>query len=449
MSERKEPEKRQETPEERERRLRRMRRKREQMRRRRRKALILRGILAVVILVMVIGVGTLIAKAVKKNSVKSKKKDPEKKTESQEKLEAVDVKSITHLSFSTLIEVPETAFEQEDTQAASLMDQNHLTVEEFKGILQQLYDNGYVLVSLKDLVITDEKTGDFSEAELMLPAGKKPLLISQQNVSYDFSLSGQGFASRLMLDEAGKITNERIRLDGSVTSGDFDVVTCVDRFVEEHPDFSHNGARGVLGLTGYNGILGYRTSAYLGGSAGNKYASRYGIFDTAQEIEKVRPLIEALKTEGWEFACNGYDLVSYASGLEQVQADMAMWKEQVESLVGATDILMYPMGTDISGWNCYDQDDETYAFLKEQGFRFFMGMDVSRSGIQLTEEYLRCSYINLDGYRMYQDLYQQAGRFTGILDFQPVYDETRPSAAETQTSGENSEEENDPEEETT
>lgn len=37
------------------------------------------------------------------------------------------------------------------------------------------------------------------------------------------------------------------------------MVPLIDRFVEKHPDFSYRGAKGILALTGYNGILGYRT----------------------------------------------------------------------------------------------------------------------------------------------------------------------------------------------
>mgnify|MGYP000718429092 FL=1 len=34
------------------------------------------------------------------------------------------------------------------------------------------------------------------------------------------------------------------------------MVPLIDRFVEEHPDFSYRGAKGIVALTGYNGILG-------------------------------------------------------------------------------------------------------------------------------------------------------------------------------------------------
>ena len=67
----------------------------------------------------------------------------------------------------------------------------------------------------------------------------------------------------LVLDENGALTCERQASDGSTVTGAFDVVPCVEAFIQEHPDFSNNGARGILGLTGYNGILGYRTDDAL------------------------------------------------------------------------------------------------------------------------------------------------------------------------------------------
>ena len=63
----------------------------------------------------------------------------------------------------------------------------------------------------------------------------------------------------MVVDEDGKIRNEYVNDDGSVSVGDYDMVPLIDRFVEEHPDFSYRGAKGIVALTGYNGILGYRT----------------------------------------------------------------------------------------------------------------------------------------------------------------------------------------------
>lgn len=439
MSETKEPnKKREETPEERARRLRRQRRRREEIRRRRRRALILRAVLAVTAIVLVVTAVVLIS-----GKIRAHKKDKGGKgyTEEGEEviLEAVDTHNVLHLSFTSLIADPETAFGQENTLAAASLDQSRLTVDEFNQILQQLYDQGYVLVRLEDLVKADEE-GVMRENELLLPQGKKPFVLSQQNVNYDLEYSGQGIASRLVLDENGKLTSERIQSDGAAVTGAYDVVSCVEAFVEEHPDFSYNGARGILGITGYNGILGYRTEESLASSTGNKYAAKYGVFDTAQETEAVKPVIAALQNAGWEFACNGYGKESYASDLEAVKADIEQWKTKVGSLLGEVDILMYPFGTDIGNWSTYGEENEKYIYLREQGFRYFCALDINSPWTQATEKYLRCNYRNLDGYRMYQDLYQGAGRFGGLLDFSVLYDQRRPSVP--QEGGDGAQEDN-------
>ena len=95
-----------------------------------------------------------------------------------------------------------------------------------------------------------------------LPAGKKPLVLSVDDVNYYEYMNDDGFATNLTLDGDGELTNTYIDASGATTHGSFDVPTIVDDFVEDHPDFSYRGARGVLALTGYNGVLGYRTSDF-------------------------------------------------------------------------------------------------------------------------------------------------------------------------------------------
>ena len=102
--------------------------------------------------------------------------------------------------------------------------------------------------------------------------------------------------------------------------------------------------------------------------------------------------------------------------------------------MGDVPILLYPSGADSHGWKAYDETDPVYQVLKEQGFVYFGSMDISGTKTQITDQYLRCSYKNVDGYRMYQDLCYNTGRFAGILDFQGIYDSRRPSiAAEIET----------------
>ena len=75
-------------------------------------------------------------------------------------------------------------------------------------------------------------------------------------------MTGTGFATKLCLDENGKVVNEYVERDGSVSYGSYDVLTVLEDFIETHPDFSYQGSKGILAFTGYDGILGYRTSDF-------------------------------------------------------------------------------------------------------------------------------------------------------------------------------------------
>lgn len=386
------------------------------------------GIAAAIVVVILLV--TVISKTISGHRDKGKEKETTNAEETVQ-LEEVDISSVTHLSFRSLIASTEAAFGQEDLQTsgmAATIDQGHLTVDEFMQVLQQLYEEDYILVRLHDLAKTedDSGSGDFSDEKLLLPVGKKPLIISQQDLSYDLDYYGTGLATKLVLDEDGSVTSERVRLDGSVDTGDLDLVPCLNRFVEEHPDFSYNGARGVLGFTGYNGILGYRTTDYLAASENNKYVGRFGVFDVETEKTEAAAVLEVLRGQGWELACNGYDKVSYTD-VDTARADVEAWKNSTGALLGNVDILLLPSGYDIGDRNAYDQDNEVYTYLREQGFRYFCAQNINGSFIQKTASYLRCNYQNLDGYRMYQELAQNAGRFAGILDFTNIYDQSRPS----------------------
>ena len=92
----------------------------------------------------------------------------------------------------------------------------------------------------------------------------------------------------------------------------------------------YKNARPTLCLSGYNGILGYRTSQNLGETAefGNIYAD-YGVFDYQAEIEAVKPVLKALSDEGWTFAMNGYASVNYSGEYEDVSEDVQKWQDNV------------------------------------------------------------------------------------------------------------------------
>lgn len=372
--------------------------------------------------------------------------------EEKSNLKTVPANKITHLSVRALVADAELVFVgQEDTVAA----QNRLTVDEFKKILQQLYENGYVLVSIHDLV-NENEDGEFGSASVSLPEGKKPFILSQEDVCYNPQLAGKGYATKLIL-EGGKLVNQYQQQDGTVVTGAYDVVPIVDEFIEEHPDFSYRGARGLLGFSGEYGILGYQTTPENAGASSVKAedeesgsgespdsnakdedsrdqqkaestaASEAELSaENLQEIENVKPILEALKAEGWEFASSGFSDVSYASELDVMKEDADLWEKYVESVIGETDVLLFPYGTDIASYTGYDEENENYTYLKGKGFRFFCNIDSSQYWVQIATEYVRQGRRSIDGLRLYQDAQQGEERLADLFDASLIYDSSRP-----------------------
>ena len=79
--------------------------------------------------------------------------------------------------------------------------------------------------------------GTMTRGEILLPPGKIPFVLSQDDVCYYHYMDGDGYATKLVVDEEGKIRNEYVEDDGSISVGDYDMVPLIDRFVEAHPDF--------------------------------------------------------------------------------------------------------------------------------------------------------------------------------------------------------------------
>jgi hypothetical protein len=99
--------------------------------------------------------------------------------------------------------------------------------------------------------------------QLTVPVGKQPLVISIDDLNfYEYMRDNRG-SWRLALNES------RVRLEvhdpdtGLVSFTDEEIVPMLDQFVLKHPDFSLNNAKGVIGLTGYKGVLGERLEGDL------------------------------------------------------------------------------------------------------------------------------------------------------------------------------------------
>ena len=66
---------------------------------------------------------------------------------------------------------------------------------------------------------------------------------------------------KIILDETGNLaTYTKNAPDKQNISYDKEFINILSNFIKKHPSFSFNNAKGLLCLTGYDGILGYRTN---------------------------------------------------------------------------------------------------------------------------------------------------------------------------------------------
>lgn len=336
------------------------------------------------------------------------------------------IDKVTHVFYHTLIYDTDKAFDGDSDSGG--YNQVMTTVEEFEKITQSMYDKGFVMIRLENMA-KKNADGVMEAQEIMLPPGKQPFVLSQDDVSYYHYMDGDGMASKLVLDENGEVKNEYIEDDGSVSVGDYDMVPLIDSFVKEHPDFSYRGAKGILALTGYNGVLGYRTDISYETQPEDlnedkkQWLREHSDFNLETERAAAKKVAEAMKENGWEFASHTWGHLNVGEiSLERLKTDTDKWKSNVEPVVGKTDKIIFAFGADLAGVEGY-AGNEKFAYLKEQGFDYFCNVDSSQYWVQLTDQYLRQGRRNLDGYRMYYN----PDMLSDLFDAGEVFDSARPT----------------------
>lgn len=339
--------------------------------------------------------------------------------EAKEKLETViseltpygafsSVEEAHHIFFHSLIADPKKAFDGDYKENG--YNYYMTTVSEFQEMMKQMYEAGFVLVSIHDLVKPVEQedgTIVMEETGLLLPPDKKPFVLSVDDVNYYEYMKGDGFADRIVIDENGRPTTEMTLEDGSKVLGDFDVVPVLETFLEDHPDFSYQGARGILALTGYEGALGYRTN--------DPSSPTY-----EEDKEAVKEVAKVLREWGWEFASHSWghrNMDKY--GYDFLVSDTNKWLDEVSSLIGPTDIYIFPYGIDIEDAGPYD--GAKYEYLREKGFLYYCGVYKS-PWMQRTNDYVRMTRRPLDG----QAMLQFPERLEDLFDLDKVIEPSRP-----------------------
>lgn len=188
-----------------------------------------------------------------------------------------------------------------------------VTAQEFRALLDQLWRHGWTLVDVHRA----------AAGTVRVPAGRKPLVLSEDDVNYYRYFAGRGLADRLVLD------GDRVRAQVGDQLSDDDVVPLVDAAVARHPELSADGAKGVLAVTGYEGLLGEHDAAT----------------DPAAR-DRLRALATRLRATGWTFASHTFGHITLAhASLGSAARDTARWRALTGDLLGPVDVLVYPFGS--------------------------------------------------------------------------------------------------------
>lgn len=312
-----------------------------------------------------------------------------------------DPGEVTNLSFHVLVADPARAFSAE-TYGGSY-NKNFVTIDEFEAILEQLYANNYVLVDM-DSFIAETSTGDSTTYEsktLYLPDGKKPIMITETYGYLQFMVdsdgdgeadaNGGGFASRLVLNSRGEIKAEMVDASGNVVVGNYALVPILEDFIKAHPDFSYQGARATLATTGYNGVFGYRIQKSVIADKGQAY------YD--EQVSGAQQIVSALRDAGYTIACYTYNNEDYGKiNAESIRSDIDKWNNEIVSVIGAVDTLVYAKESDISSSGSYS--GSRYTVLFDAGFRYFITSG-SKPSCNVAGDYVRQVRLMVTGANMY------------------------------------------------
>ncbi|MEG1499839.1 MAG: polysaccharide deacetylase family protein, partial [Clostridia bacterium] len=228
---------------------------------------------------------------------------------------------------------------------------DHLTTKEYENILQSFYEKDFALVDFFHAY--KKENGKFVQKPFMFPKGKKPLILSFDDMTFDNK--NLGTINKLVYDKTSNTILDYSKYEKTTKTNKRENVTILESFIKSHPDFSHEHARAILCVNGYNGILGYRIHAK---------SSKKG---DALEKEKtdLLALTNFMKKQKYHFACHGYNHYNTnRAPLEQLRTDTIKWQKEIEPFTGETNIYCYPGGIHRCG-------SENNKLLKDYGYEIF------------------------------------------------------------------------------
>ncbi|MEG2867149.1 MAG: hypothetical protein RR894_05325 [Terrisporobacter sp.] len=305
--------------------------------------------------------------------------------------------NVEHIFFHSLIIYPDLAF---DNIGHSSEGYNmwFVTVNEFKRILPLLEEKGFILVNSKDLY--EINNNKIIKKDLYLPPNKKPLIISQDDVNYYDYMKPDGFAEKLVSKDNQIFTLVKDKNNNYNLTRDGDLVPILDDYVDNHPEFSYKGAKGILAVTGYEGVFGYR-------------------LNNEEDIDKAINISNKLKVDGWEIAShsythNGKGFFGENPTYNNLSYDFNKWNEVIRPIVGDTNLFISPFGVTLEGNN--------FDLAKSNGFDIYFCVDRNPNTEKIKDTILMPRF-NIDGFTMFKCKEDVNERFFNVNE---VIDSSRP-----------------------
>ncbi len=311
-----------------------------------------------------------------------------------------DVSQIPNLSFHVLMADPTRAIS--DAQYGGLYNRNFVTIDEFSKILEQLYAGGYILIDFDSFISTStgvDGKESFFQSPLMLPAGKKPIMITETMVNYfnymidgnndgEPDAGGAGFACKLVVDANGDIKAQYVDGSNQTLVGNYDLVPILEDFIKAHPDFSYRGARATLAVTGHEGVFGYRCNTSYIASKSQSY------YD--EQVAGAKEITQALREKGYTIASYTYSNQKYRDlSAKEISQEMTNWKNQVTPILGEVDVLVF--ARENGGIN--DYTGAVFTALSDTGFQYFVD-DGEKPSVTINTSYIRQTRLMVTGMNM-------------------------------------------------
>lgn len=295
---------------------------------------------------------------------------------------------IPHFFTHQIINDPKKAFA---LRLAHHYDKDCITNKEFYNFLYEMHKNNYCLVDIYDVVGFKDGVPYFKD--LFVPLGKKPFLLSFDDMSYDSR--GLGLSDKIVLDENGKLASYT-KTNNPQTEYDKEAFPILESFIKDNPDFSFHNARAIICPTGYNGILGYRI---------NKDGR-----NREQEIELIKPLIKRLKQLNYRFASHTYGHIQVAySSDSMLYQDCKKYQDEILSVIGKTDLFCFPCGSMITKGNKLN-------ILKNFGYKIFFCVGDAKTQEKNNSVFFKREVLNGVSLRNYRSQYSK------FFDTKLVYD---------------------------